>query len=81
MHLAHPFTGCRQASCGRSQREGHQDWNVSVNLILERTPKLTSNTSLDTGIDYTHPALGGKIGPGNKIGGGYDLVGDDYDGV
>ncbi|EJD47452.1 subtilisin-like protein [Auricularia subglabra TFB-10046 SS5] len=31
---------------------------------------------IDTGIDYRHPALGGKFGPGNKVIGGYDLVGD-----
>ncbi|KAK1226082.1 hypothetical protein PQX77_010949 [Marasmius sp. AFHP31] len=35
---------------------------------------------IDSGIDYTHPALGGGFGPGFKIVGGYDLVGDDYDG-
>ncbi|KAF6763345.1 pyrolysin [Ephemerocybe angulata] len=35
---------------------------------------------LDTGIDYTHPTLGGKFGPGNKVVGGYDFVGDDYNG-
>ncbi|KAH8883515.1 subtilisin-like protein [Thozetella sp. PMI_491] len=33
---------------------------------------------LDTGVDYRHPALGGGFGPGFKIAGGYDLVGDDY---
>ncbi|KAJ7622720.1 subtilisin-like protease [Mycena polygramma] len=35
---------------------------------------------LDTGTDYTHPFLGGGFGPGFKIEGGYDLVGDDYTG-
>ncbi|CAL1706297.1 unnamed protein product [Somion occarium] len=35
---------------------------------------------IDTGIDYTHPVLGGAIGPGHKIIGGFDFVGDDYDG-
>lgn len=30
------------------------------------------------GIDYTHPALGGAFGPGNKVAGGWDFVGDDY---
>ncbi|CAE6448675.1 unnamed protein product [Rhizoctonia solani] len=35
---------------------------------------------IDTGVDYTHPALGGKFGPGNKIIGGYDFVGDAYTG-
>ncbi|KAG9126235.1 hypothetical protein FRC07_004315 [Ceratobasidium sp. 392] len=33
---------------------------------------------LDTGIDYTHPALGGKFGPGNKVAGGFDFVGDAF---
>ncbi|POW12612.1 hypothetical protein PSTT_04243, partial [Puccinia striiformis] len=35
---------------------------------------------LDSGIDCGHPALGGGFGPGHKIGFGYDLVGDDFDG-
>ncbi|EDR11679.1 pyrolysin [Laccaria bicolor S238N-H82] len=36
---------------------------------------------IDTGIDYTHPLLGGNFGPGNKVIGGYDFVGDKYDGT
>jgi hypothetical protein len=32
------------------------------------------------GVDYTHPALGGGFGPGFKVIGGFDLVGDNYDG-
>ncbi|KAL2278656.1 hypothetical protein FJTKL_14363 [Diaporthe vaccinii] len=31
---------------------------------------------VDSGVEYTHPALGGGIGPGFKVLGGYDLVGD-----
>lgn len=31
---------------------------------------------VDTGIDYRHPALGGAFGPGNKVEGGWDFVGD-----
>src|SRR6185437_2724758 len=27
---------------------------------------------IDTGIDYTHPALGGGFGPGFKVAGGWD---------
>jgi len=34
---------------------------------------------LDTGIDYTHPALGGGIGPGFKILGGHDFANNDTD--
>ena len=54
---------------------------LQLDLISERLPKLTVDSSLDTGIDYTHPALGGKFGPGNKVAGGYDLVGDAYNGA
>ncbi|KIY63825.1 subtilisin-like protein [Cylindrobasidium torrendii FP15055 ss-10] len=35
---------------------------------------------LDTGVDYSHPALGGGIGKGYKVVGGYDFVGDAYTG-
>ena len=31
---------------------------------------------IDTGVDWTHPALGGGYGEGFKIEGGYDFVGD-----
>lgn len=34
---------------------------------------------IDTGIDYNHPALGGGIGPGFKVLGGYDFVNKDDD--
>ncbi|KAA1472916.1 subtilisin-like protease [Dentipellis sp. KUC8613] len=36
---------------------------------------------IDTGVDYTHPTLGGGIGPDHKIIGGFDFVGDAYDGT
>ncbi|KAH6654877.1 peptidase S8/S53 domain-containing protein, partial [Truncatella angustata] len=35
---------------------------------------------IDTGVDYTHPALGGGFGPGYLVSYGYDIVGDDYTG-
>ncbi len=34
---------------------------------------------LDTGIDYTHPDLGGGIGPTYKVIGGYDFINNDAD--
>ncbi|KAF4456563.1 putative subtilisin-like serine protease [Fusarium austroafricanum] len=34
---------------------------------------------IDTGIDYTHKALGGCFGPGCKVKGGYDLVGASWE--
>lgn len=35
---------------------------------------------IDTGIDYDHPDLGGCFGPGCRVVGGYDFVGDDFTG-
>jgi hypothetical protein len=34
---------------------------------------------IDTGIDYSHPALGAGYGPGFKVAGGYDFINDDAD--
>lgn len=34
---------------------------------------------IDTGIDYTHPALGGGLGPGKKVVAGWDFVDNDAD--
>ncbi len=34
---------------------------------------------IDTGIDYTHPALGGAIGPNARVIGGFDFVNKDTD--
>ncbi|KAK4188619.1 putative protease [Podospora australis] len=36
---------------------------------------------IDTGIDYTHPALGGCFGPGCLVSYGTDLVGDAFNGA
>lgn len=35
---------------------------------------------IDSGVDCSHPALGGGFGKGYKIQFGYDLVGDAYNG-
>ncbi|KAG0223160.1 hypothetical protein BGX31_008663 [Mortierella sp. GBA43] len=35
---------------------------------------------IDTGIDFTHPALGGCFGKGCKVAFGHDFVGDDFNG-
>ncbi|KAI1269461.1 peptidase S8/S53 domain-containing protein [Xylariaceae sp. FL1019] len=35
---------------------------------------------IDSGVDYTHPALGGCFGPGCLVAFGADIVGDDYTG-
>ena len=56
----------------------HNDTNVAR---LHASGYLGSDVIVaivDSGIDYTHPALGGGFGPGYKVEAGYDLVGDDY---
>jgi subtilisin family serine protease len=35
---------------------------------------------IDSGVDYTHPALGGCFGPGCKVVGGTDFVGNAFNG-
>lgn len=35
---------------------------------------------VDTGVDYTHPALGGCFGKNCLVSYGYDLTGDDWEG-
>jgi len=46
---------------------------------LGYTGKDTTIAIIDTGIDYTHPDLGGCFGSGCKVVGGYDFVNGDND--
>ncbi|KAI0744031.1 subtilisin-like protease [Daedaleopsis nitida] len=46
--------------------------------IMTGVDKLHAQDITGKGIDFTHPSLGGAIGPGNKVIGGYDFVGDAY---
>lgn len=39
----------------------------------------TTVAVLDTGVDYTHPSLGGGFGAGHKVLEGHDFVNDDED--
>ncbi|KAH7398048.1 peptidase S8/S53 domain-containing protein [Cadophora sp. MPI-SDFR-AT-0126] len=48
----------------------HEEGNFGAGVIV---------SVIDTGVDWTHPALGGGYGPGFKIEGGYDFVGDWLD--
>lgn len=90
------FPGCRQASRSEHNWQGHKDRNVSsfsflfsssdifppvLILVRERSRLRTEVYEIfSVGIDYTHPALGGGFGPGFKVIGGYDFVGDNYNG-
>ncbi len=53
------------------------------NLLTDSGEYLTGKgvvvAILDTGVDYTHPDLGGAFGLGHKVIGGYDFVDNDED--
>ncbi len=50
-------------------------WQPSQGLGLDGTG--TTIGIIDTGVDYTHPDLGGCFGAGCKVVGGYDFVNND----
>ncbi|KAJ1305221.1 hypothetical protein OPQ81_000250 [Rhizoctonia solani] len=66
--LDDPFSTHVMTGVDKLHAEGYFGQGIRIGLI-------------DTGIDYTHPSLGGGIGPGNKVIGGYDFVGDAYTGL
>ncbi|KAH7103016.1 subtilisin-like protein [Auriculariales sp. MPI-PUGE-AT-0066] len=62
---ANAFPPLVQTGADKIQAAGNKGKGIKVGII-------------DTGVDYTHPSLGGGFGPGFKVEGGYDFVGDDY---
>ena len=56
------------AARGASEKQGTALTGAGVRVAV-----------IDSGIDYTHPDLGGGFGAGRKVIGGYDLVDDDND--
>jgi subtilisin family serine protease len=62
------YSNLPQIQADRIQALGNKGKGVKIGII-------------DSGVDYTRTPLGGCFGPGCKIAGGYDFVGDDYDGT
>jgi len=56
-----------------------QVWQMSDSLGQNVTGIGTTVAIVDTGIDYTHPDLGGCFGPSCKVIGGWDFVNGDAD--
>ncbi|KAI9283082.1 peptidase S8/S53 domain-containing protein [Umbelopsis sp. AD052] len=54
---------------------------IRVQKELGLTGKGMKVGVIDTGVDYTHPALGGCFGPSCRVAYGHDFVGDMYDGT
>lgn len=63
-----PFSPNNISGVGRVHQEGNFGAGIKIAVI-------------DSGVDYTAGPLGGCFGPGCKIAGGYDYVGDEFDGV
>ncbi|CEL56903.1 Minor extracellular protease vpr OS=Bacillus subtilis (strain 168) GN=vpr PE=1 SV=1 [Rhizoctonia solani AG-1 IB] len=74
------LSGPYQSSQQRSAQSSHVMTGVDKLHAEGTMGKGITIGIIDSGIDYTHPALGGKFGPGNKVIGGYDFVGDAYRG-
>ena len=58
--------GVKRIGAGTVHAAGNKGLNIKVAVI-------------DSGIDYTHPDLGGCLGAGCKIAGGFDFVNNDAD--
>ncbi|KAH6687185.1 subtilase [Plectosphaerella plurivora] len=71
----------RQVQVGGGEADQHAvHWATGVEELHERgiLGEGVKIGVVDTGIWYTHSALGGAFGPGHKVVGGYDLVGDNW---
>ncbi|ORY32563.1 putative peptidase [Naematelia encephala] len=62
------FSNLGQIQADKVQASGNKGKGIKVAIV-------------DGGVDYTRTPLGGCFGTGCKIAGGYDFVGDDYDGT
>ncbi|KAK2593736.1 hypothetical protein QQS21_008554 [Conoideocrella luteorostrata] len=76
-----PRSPHRNGEIKREQPENnsaHQWTGVDLLHKAGMKGKGTKVAVVDTGIDYSHKALGGCFGPGCKVAGGYDLVGPEW---
>ncbi|KAI6348040.1 hypothetical protein MCOR25_010862 [Pyricularia grisea] len=76
VHLLAPVVAPRQAVLNETDHAVH--WATGVEQ-LHAQGVLGEGVKVgvvDTGVQYTHTALGGGLGPGFKVAGGWDFVGD-----
>ncbi|KAK0620517.1 subtilase [Immersiella caudata] len=71
-----------QPSPAKAQASSSPEYNIHGITNVDRVHALgilgkgAKVGVIDTGVDYTHPALGGCFGPECKIAGGYDFIGN-----
>ncbi|GJE92713.1 subtilisin-like protease [Phanerochaete sordida] len=78
--VSHVVTGVNDAAVPADTESTHIITGVDKLHAQGITGKGIKVGIIDTGIDFTHPDLGGGIGPGFKIIGGFDFVGDAFNG-
>lgn len=80
---AGPFNVLQNGALMKRQSETNNTYNLHMQTQVAKlhaegfTGKGMKIALIDSGIDYTHPLLGGCFGKGCKVSFGYDLVGDD----
>ncbi|MBI2140858.1 S8 family serine peptidase [Candidatus Woesearchaeota archaeon] len=62
-----------------NQISADEVWKLKDKNGAALTGKGVTIAIIDTGVDYTHPDLGGCFGSGCKVAGGYDFFNDDPD--
>ncbi|KAJ3259619.1 hypothetical protein HDU77_001716, partial [Chytriomyces hyalinus] len=68
-------------STKQSKRDTHSNSLIGLDEYTGPRGNGVTVCTIDTGVDYTHPSLGGcsKIGPGCRVSFGYDFAGDNFD--
>jgi subtilisin family serine protease len=78
-YVANVFPDDTVRASGTLDQDAHQIRVDSLRVLTGATGAGIVVSIIDTGIDYTHPALGGCFGPGCRVIGGYDFYFSDND--
>ncbi|KAF9526569.1 peptidase [Crepidotus variabilis] len=78
--IAHPINGLDDPTIPPDGQSTHVMTGVDKVHKEGTSGKGIKIGIIDTGVDYTHPVLGAGFGPGHKIAGGYDFVGNAFNG-
>ncbi|WP_199551956.1 S8 family serine peptidase [Streptomyces sp. N35] len=80
VRAVHPDTRMKALSTDANELVGNPElWKREDPSGAKVTGKGVTVAVIDSGIDYTHPDLGGGFGKGHKVVGGYDFINNDAD--